>query len=218
MYDPEAVAKTMNGYFLEDVTSGDKSFKKGECVPGFGFLQADGKTSCGIWIHSGSFTQDGKNLIQRRKKDDPTGLGLFPEWGWAWPVNRRILYNRASVDKDGQPWDPSRALLQWVDGKWKGDVPDGPWPPLSDKEKGKLPFIMKADGVVSLFGPGMAEGPFPEHYEPLEGPLSKNLISAQLSSPVIKIFSKECDKYSGCDPKFPFVCTTYTSTEHCAPG
>ena len=133
-------------------------------------------------------------------------------------MNRRILYNRASVDKDGQPWDPSRAILKWVDGKWVGDVPDGPWPPLSDKEKGKLPFIMKPDGVVALFGPGLAEGPFPEHYEPLEGPLSKNLLSAQLSNPAMKIFKKECDVYSGCDPKFPFVCTTYSCTEHWCTG
>ena len=190
MYDPVAVAKAINGYFLEDITIGDKSYKKGECVPGFANLQADGKTSCGNWIHSGSFTADGTNLIARRKKDDPTGLGLFPEWGWAWPVNRRILYNRASVDKNGQPLDPSRPILKWADGKWVGDVPDGPWPPLSDKEKGKLPFIMKPDGVSSLFGPGLAEGPFPEHYEPLEGPLCKNLMSAQLSNPVIKIFSE----------------------------
>jgi formate dehydrogenase major subunit len=218
MYDPVAVAKAMNGYFLEDVKVGNNSFKKGECVPGFGFLQADGKTSCGIWIHSGSFTQDGKNLIARRKKDDPTGLGLYPEWGWVWPVNRRIIYNRASVDKNGQPWDPSRPVIKWVDGKWVGDVPDGPWPPLSNKEQGKLPFIMKPDGVASLFGPGMVEGPFPEHYEPLEGPLPKNLMSSQMSNPTIRIYSKECDKYSGCDPRFPFVMTTYSCTEHWCTG
>ena len=217
-YDALATSKAVNGYFLEDVTIGDKTYKKGQCVPGFANLQADGKTSCGNWIYSGAFTADGTNLMARRKKDDPTGLGLYPEWGWAWPVNRRILYNRASVDKDGQPFDPSRALLKWVDGKWVGDVPDGPWPPLSDKEKGKLPFIMKPDGVGALFGPGLAEGPFPEHYEPLEGPLAKNLLSSQLSSPVIKIFKKECDLYSGCDPKFPFVCTTYSCTEHWCTG
>jgi len=218
MFDATAVAKVMNGYFLEDVTIGDKTYKKGQCVPGFGNLQADGKTNCGIWIHCGSFTADGTNLIARRKKDDPTGLGLYPEWAWAWPVNRRILYNRASVDKNGQPFDPSRAILKWVDGKWVGDVPDGPWPPLSDKEKGRLPFIMKPDGVASLFGPGLAEGPFPEHYEPLEGPLSKNLMSSQLNNPAMKVFTKPCDAYSGCDPKFPFVCTTYSSTEHWCTG
>jgi len=218
MYDSTAVAKAMNGYFLEDVTVGDKSFKKGECVPGFSYLQADGKTSCGIWIHCGSFTQDGTNLIARRKKDDPTGLGLYPEWAWAWPMNRRILYNRASVDENGQPWDPKRAVLKWVDGKWVGDVPDGPWPPLADKEKGKLPFIMKPDGVASLFGPGLVDGPFPEHYEPLENPLEKSLMSAQSTSPVIRLFKGECDKIAGCDPRFPFVCTTYSCTEHWCTG
>jgi len=217
-YDALATSKAVNGYFLEDVTIGDKTFKKGQCVPGFGNLQADGKTSCGNWIYSGAFTADGTNLMARRKKDDPTGLGLYPEWGWAWPVNRRILYNRASVDKNGQPFDPSRPLLKWVDGKWVGDVPDGPWPPMSDKEKGKLPFIMKPDGVASLFGPGLADGPFPEHYEPLEGPLAKNPMSSQLNNPAIKIFTKECDLYSGCDPKFPFVCTTYSCTEHWCTG
>jgi formate dehydrogenase major subunit len=154
----------MNGYFLEDVTIGDKTYKKGECVPGFANLQADGKTSSGNWLYCGSFTQDGKNLTVRRKKEDPTGLGLYPEWSWCWPVNRRIIYNRASTDPNGQPWNPNRPLLKWMDNKWVGDVPDGPWPPMADREKGKLPFIMKADGVSSLFGPGMAEGPFQKHH------------------------------------------------------
>ena len=117
-------------------------------------LQADGKTSSGCWISCGSFAQDGTNLMARRKKDDPTGLGLYPQWSWAWPVNRRIIYNRASVDLNGKPYNPKRALLAWVDGKWVGDVPDGPWPPMSDLEKGKYPFIMKPDGVSALFGPG----------------------------------------------------------------
>jgi formate dehydrogenase major subunit len=89
---------------------------------------------------------------------------------------------------------------------------------MSDKQNGKYPFIMKPEGMASLFGPGMVEGPFPEHYEPLEGPLSRNPLSAQLSNPAIKIFPRECDKFAGCDPRFPFVCTTYTSTEHWCTG
>ena len=217
-YDPLTAAKSVNGRFLEDVTVGDKTFKKGECVPSFGYLQADGKTTCGIWIYCGSFAQDGTNLMARRKKEDPTGLGLFPEWAWAWPVNRRIIYNRASVDENGNPYNPKRVLLKWVDGKWVGDVPDGPWPPMADKEKGRLPFIMKPDGVASIFGPGMVEGPFPEHYEPLEGPLSKNLMSGQLINPTIRIYTKECDKIARSDPKFPVVCTTYSCTEHWCTG
>ena len=217
-FDPLKVAKTVNGYFLEDVTIGDKTYKKGELVPGFANLQADGRTSSGCWISCGSFAQDGTNLMARRKKDDPTGLGLYPQWSWAWPVNRRIIYNRASVDLNGQPYNPKRPLLAWMDGKWVGDVPDGPWPPMADQEKGKYPFIMKPDGVASFFGPGLNDGPFPEHYEPLEGPLSKNPMSSQLNSPIIKIFSGSCDKFAGCDPQFPFVMTTYTCTEHWCTG
>jgi formate dehydrogenase major subunit len=217
-FDPVKVAKAVNGYFLEDITIGGKTYKKGECVPSFALLQADGKTSCGSWINSGQFSQDGTNLMARRKKDDPTGLGLYPQWSWAWPVNRRIIYNRASVDLTGKPYNPKRPLLAWVDGKWVGDIPDGPWPPMEDTKNGKYPFIMKPDGVSSLFGPGLGDGPFPEHYEPLEGPLPKNLMSSQMSSPIIKIFAKECDKYSGCDPRFPFVMTTYSSTEHWCTG
>jgi formate dehydrogenase major subunit len=217
-FDPLKIAKAVNGYFLEDVTIGDKTFKKGDLVPGFANLQADGRTSSGCWISCGSFAQDGTNLMARRKKDDPTGLGLFPQWSWAWPVNRRIIYNRASVDLNGQPYNPKRPLVAWVEGKWVGDVPDGPWPPMADQEKGKYPFIMKPDGVASFFGPGLNDGPFPEHYEPLEGPLSKNPMSSQLNSPIIKIFSGSCDKFAGCDPRFPFVMTTYTSTEHWCTG
>ena len=217
-FSAEKVAKAINGHFLEDVTVGDKTYKKGECVPSFALLQPDGKTSSGCWIISGAFTQDGTNLMRRRKKDDATGLGLYPEWSWAWPVNRRIIYNRASVDLNGQPYNPQRALLAWKDGKWVGDVPDGPWPPMADMEKGKYPFIMKPDGFASLFGPGLGDGPFPEHYEPLEGPLPRNPLSGQLNSPIIKIFTKECDKFAGCDIRFPFVMTTYTSTEHWCTG
>jgi formate dehydrogenase major subunit len=217
-FDTLKVAKTVNGYFLEDVTMGEKTYKKGECVPGFALLQADGKTSSGCWISSGSFARDGTNLMARRKKDDPTGLGLYPQWSWAWPVNRRIIYNRASVDLNGQPYNPKRPLLAWVDGKWTGDIPDGPWPPMADQEKGKYPFIMKPDGVASLFGPGLNDGPFPEHYEPLEGPLAKNLMSQQQSSPIIKIFTGPRDKVVHNDPKYPFVMTTYTSTEHWCTG
>ncbi len=217
-FDPLAVAKAMNGYFLEDVTIGGKTYKKGECVPGFANLQADGKTSSGNWLHCGMFTADGKNLAARRGKNDPTGLGLYPEWAWCWPVNRRIIYNRASCDVNGQPYNPARPLLKWTGDKWVGDVPDGPWPPMADKEKGKLPFIMKPNGISSLFGPGMAEGPFPEHYEPLESPLAKNPMSGQRINPAAKIFKGDIDKFASADEKFPLVCSTYTCTEHWCTG
>jgi len=172
----------------------------------------------GFWVMAGSFTADGENKMMKRGKEDPTGLGLFPNWSYAWPVNRRVIYNRASCDIYGRPYNPKRKLLEWVGDKWVGDVPDGPWPPQADKEKGKYPFIMKTDGVGALFGPGMVEGPFPEHYEPLEGPLTKNPLSSQLINPAIEIFKGELDKVANASEKYPYVCTTYSCTEHWCSG
>lgn len=217
-FDPLAVAKVMNGYFLEDVTIAGKAYKKGDNVPGFALLSDEGKTSSGNWLHCGMFTPDGKNLSARRGKSDPTGLGLYPEWAWCWPVNRRVIYNRASCDVNGQPYNPARPLLKWTGDKWVGDVPDGPWPPMADKDKGKLPFIMKPDGVSSLFGPGMAEGPFPEHYEPLESPLAMNPMSGQRINPAVKVFTGEVDRFASADERFPLVCSTYTCTEQWCTG
>ena len=223
-FDVIKVAKRINGVFLEDTVIEDKAkktkteFKKGQLVPGFGNLQADGKTACGNWIISGSYTADGINKMQARGKEDPTGLGLFPNWSFAWPVNRRILYNRASCDVNGKPYNPKRKLLEWTGDKWVGDVPDGPWPPMADKQKGKYPFIMQKDGLGALFGPGMAEGPFPEHYEPLEGPLEKNPLSSQRMNPAAEIFKSDMDKVANASEKFPYVCTTYSCTEHWCTG
>jgi formate dehydrogenase major subunit len=230
------VAKEINGYYLEDVfdktaTPPKQLGKKGDLCASFVHLQADGTTSCGNWIYSQSYTQkEGKiiNMMARRGKKDPTGLGMYPEWAWAWPVNRRIIYNRASVDPNGKPWDTKRAVVKWdpvkedaaskKPGTWVGDVPDGPAPPMAT-EKGKLPFIMMATGVGGLFGPGMAEGPFPEHYEALECPLEANIMSKQRINPTVKIFSdKENDAYVSCDTRFPFVATTYRVSEHWQTG
>jgi len=157
-------------------------------------------------------------MAARRKKDDPTGLGLYPQWAWAWPVNRRIIYNRASVDLDGNPRNPKRAILKWdaENKKWVGDIPDGPAPPMGTN--GVYPFIMKPDGVASIFGPGLKDGPFPEHYEPLECPIEKNLMSSQRINPVIKLFEGGPDVFASCDPRYPFVCTTYRVTEHWQTG
>lgn len=215
-FDTHKMAKEQNGYFLKDVEVAGKKFKKGDLVPSFAFLQADGSTSSGNWLYSGSYTNQG-NMMARRGKEDPTGLGLYSNWAWCWPVNRRIIYNRASVDLNGQPWNPDKALIKWDGKKWVGDVPDGPWPPMGDKG-GKLPFIMKPDGVASLFGPGLVEGPFPEHYEPLESPLEKNLMSSQRNNPAIKLYKSDMDKYAQHDPKYPIVCSTYTITEHWCSG
>jgi formate dehydrogenase major subunit len=206
-FDIHTVAKEINGY---DLTTG-------KLVANFTKLKDDGTTSCGNWLFSGSYTEEG-NMAARRKKDDPTGLGLFPQWAWCWPVNRRIIYNRASVDLDGQPRNPAKAVIKWDTEakKWVGDVPDGGWPPMGTN--GFYPFIMKPDGVASIFGPGLADGPFPEHYEPLECPIEKNLMSDQRINPVIKIFKGGPDTFATCDPRYPFVCTTYRVTEHWQTG
>ncbi len=221
-FDPVKMAKETNGFFQKDVTlkdpaGKDLTFKKGDLVPTFGFLQADGSTSSGNWLFCASYTNAG-NMMARRGKEDPTGLGLHPNWAWCWPVNRRVLYNRASCDPSGQPWNPKRALLKWDGTKWVGDVPDGPWPPMANAEKGKLPFIMKPDGRAFLFGPGMVDGPFPEHYEPYENPLGWNPMSKQVINPAIKIFKSDMDKVASADPKYPIVCSTNTITEHWCSG
>jgi formate dehydrogenase major subunit len=227
-YDPRLVAREINGVFLEGKTlenptkKGEfKEFKKGDLVPTFAWLQDDGSTTSGCWVYCGSVSDKGI-LPMRRGQADATGLGLYPEWSWSWPVNRRIIYNGASVNPEGNPWDPSRAVIKWDGEKWTGDVPDGAGNPGS----GRPPFIMKPDGVASLFGPGLADGPFPEHYEPLECPVEKNLMSPQKNNPTIKRFDKpgigsDLDVYSGvdsCDPRFPFVGTTYRVSEHWQTG
>jgi len=245
-FDTRLVAKEINGYYLEDIFDKTKTppapvGKKGELAVNFVSLQADGTTSCGCWIYSGSYTQkEGKviNMMARRGKADPTGLGLFPEWSFAWPLNRRIIYNRASVDMTGKPWDAKRAVIKWnpnkIDPKtknvvpgWDGDIPDGPAPPMAD-DKGKYPFIMRADGMGALFGPGLADGPFPEHYEALECPLQENLMSKQRINPAVRLFydakggegkgGAPEDIFLSCDMRYPYVATTYRMSEHWQTG
>ncbi len=229
------VAKEINGYYLEDVydkkaTPPKLLGKKGELCATFVHLQADGTTSCGNWLFSQSYTQkEGKviNMMARRGKNDPTGLGLYPEWAWCWPVNRKVIYNRASVDLNGNPWDPKRPLLKWdpnkedpatkKPGMWVGDVPDGPAPPMA-KDTGKYPFIMMAEGKGAIFGPGLNDGPFPEHYEALECPLEENLMNKQRVNPTIKIFAEKEDAFYSCDTRYPYVATTYRVTEHWQTG
>jgi len=227
-FDPHAAAKEINGFFLEDkkvedpVKKGEfKEFKKGDPVPAFAWLQDDGSTSSGCWIYCNSYADKG-NLAARRNSKDNSNIGLYSEWSWCWPVNRRIIYNGASVDINAKPYDIKRAVIWWNGEKWVGDVPDG----VGNPGSGRPPFIMKPDGVASLFGPGLADGPFPEHYEPLECPVEKNFMSPQKNNPVIKRYDKkgvgsDLDKYSGvesCDPRFPFVCSTYRVSEHWQTG
>jgi len=213
-FDAEKVAKEINGYYL----SGPN---KGKCVPSFAALADDGSTSCLNWLYCGSFTEDGVNLMKRRdlsQTDLQAKIGLFPNFSWCWPVNRRILYNRASVDKNGKPFDPSRTIIQWDGSKWVGDVPDGGWPPIATGQ-GKYPFIMQVEGHGALYGPGREEGPFPEHYEPIETPVKKHPFSKQLNNPCAKIMKSDADKLAlPADPKYPIVLTTYSLTEHWCGG
>ncbi len=212
-YDAEKVSKKINGYYV----SGPN---KGKQVAGFPDLADDGSTVSLNWLYCGSFTEDG-NLMKRRDLSQTplqAKLGMFPNFSFAWPMNRRIIYNRCSVDKNGKPWDPDRVVIKWEDGKWIGDVADGGAPPLG-MEKGKLPFIMTAAGVGNIFGPGMVDGPLPEHYEPIETPLKTNSFSGQIHNPCAKIMYGEMDKRAlPGDPKYPIVLTTYSLTEHWCSG
>ncbi len=223
-YDPHKVAKIINGTFTRDVKIGEKEFKAGKQVPSFAFLQADGSTACGNWIYSGSYTDAGNMAARRKTNDAVNQIGLYPEFAWAWPVNRRILYNRASVDLKGQPFDAKRWVMKWEGDKWIGDIPDGPAPPLADAQgnpnpNGKHPFIMTLHGFGQLFGPGLKDGPFPEHYEAMECPIEKNPLSDQLHSPTVPMYASAADQFAAtCDPKYPYVCSTYRVSEHWQTG
>ncbi|BAH75936.1 formate dehydrogenase alpha subunit [Solidesulfovibrio magneticus RS-1] len=223
IFDPHKVAKRINGYFLKEKTlkvgDADKTFKPGDPVPAFALLQTDGSTCSGTWVYCGSYTD--KNMAARRDKTQTAmqaKIGLFPGWTWAWPVNRRVLYNRASVDPQGKPYQPEKAVIAWEDGKWVGDVPDGPWPPMADQKNGKSPFIMTTEGMGLIFGPGRNDGPLPEHYEPLECPVGENPFSKQLHNPTALKFTGPTEVHASCDPRFPFVCSTYRVTEHWQTG
>jgi formate dehydrogenase major subunit len=199
--DVHAVAKEINGY---DLTTG-------KLLPSFGKLKDDGTTASGNWLYCASYTEDGNMAARRDATPGPFDIGLFPKWSWCWPVNRRIIYNRASVDLNGEPWDKEHPVIWWQDEKWVGDVPDGGWPPMAvDPEKTKYPFIMKPEGHARFFGPGMAEGPFPEHYEPWESPID-NPMSGQQNNPAFKIWRPD---EQGTPDKYPIVCSTYRVCEH----
>ena len=221
-YDPEEWTRRINGFFWADTKIGNRLYKKGDLVPAFGNLQADGSTSSLNWLYTGSYPEDEGNKSKRR---DPTqtpmqaAIGLYPNWSWCWPVNRRILYNRASVDLNGKPYNPKKAVIEWDGKKWVGDVPDGPWAPQADTKNGKLAYIMTTDGYAQLYGPGRLDGPFPEHYEPAETPVAQHPFSKQLSSPVYKFHTSDMDKLAkAADPKYPIVLTTYSMTEHWCGG
>jgi formate dehydrogenase major subunit len=221
--DPEhpalaELAKEINGKALADITDPktQQIIKAGQQLPGFAWLKDDGTTSCGNWIYSGCWTEAGPQLA-RRGTDDPSGLGFYQNWSWSWPANRRILYNRASCDPSGTPWDPERKQIWWNESaqSWEGnDVPD--FKADSHPKEHMGPFIMNPEGVGRIFGPlgAFADGPFPEHYEPIESPIQNPLHPQQSNNPVVKKFDTALDKYGSPSEGFNVVCTTYRLVEH----
>ncbi len=200
--DPNQVAREINGYNLST----------GKLVTNFTELKDDGTTSCGNWLFSGSYNETG-NMMARRDARDTSGIGLYSNFAWSWPVNRRIIYNRASVDISGNPYNPLKPVVKWdAEGKkWTGDVVDGFG---ANGPTEIYPFIMQPEGVSRLFGMGMADGPFPEHYEPWETPV-KNLLSGVQLNPAVKVWRPQ---ELGTSDKFPYVATTYRVTEHWQAG
>ena len=212
---PEELAKELNGSVLETVTDPADPTKvlleKGKQVVSFAVLRDDGTTACGSWIYSGCFNEAGNNMA-RRDNTDPDNAGVFGKWAWSWPLNRRILYNRASADVSGKPWDPSRKLLEWNGTAWSGyDVPD-----IAPNAKPGVvsPFIMTAEGTARLFARTlMKEGPFPVHYEPFESPIANPINPKIRGNPAARVFKDDMEQF-GDAKEFPYAATSYRLTEH----
>ncbi len=212
---PHELAKEVNGYATEDIADpadpGKVMLAKGKQVVSFAALRDDGKTACGCWIYSGCYNEAGNNMA-RRNTNDPDSTGAYPTWAWSWPVNRRILYNRASADLAGKPWDASRKLLEWDGSKWTGyDVPDiAP----TAKPDVVMPFIMNPEGTARLFTRRMMrDGPFPAHYEPFESPVANVLAPKVRGNPAARVFRGDMEQF-GDAKEFPYAATSYRLTEH----
>jgi formate dehydrogenase major subunit len=199
-----------------------KSLKTGQRLATFADLADDGTTTAGDWIYTGHYPQSG-NLAKRRDgvqdpaKNDPTGMGYYHNWGWSWPLNRRVLYNRASADPQGRPWDPKRPGIQWDAAKklWVGDVPDYK-PDAAPGADAALPFIMTGEGTGRLFSNGVADGPFPEHYEPVESPIRNPLHPQVSTTPAAFLYDQKAGRPNrfGTAADYPYVATSYRLTEH----
>jgi formate dehydrogenase major subunit len=216
----EELAKEYSGKAIKDLadpkTPSLVTRKAGEQLAGFAELRDDGTTLSGCWIFCGAWGPAG-NLMARRDNSDPTNIGQTAGWAWAWPANRRVLYNRASCDPNGKPFNPDRKLIAWNGTTWSGvDVPD--YKVDEDPALGMGPFIMLPEGVGRFFArSNMVEGPFPEHYEPFETPLASNPLSPgqalSLNNPAARVFTDDRAAF-GKVAQFPHIGTTYRLTEH----
>jgi formate dehydrogenase major subunit len=238
--EPDAllVLKEINGYYTRPAdqhgADGNQlqsyTLRNGPHVPNFTVLKSDGSTACGAWIYSGVYPEPGKNRAASRNPEGRT----FLEWGFAWPANRRILYNRASADPQGRPWSERKKYIWWdeAEKKWTGyDIPDFPVSKSPDfrpepgatgmdAHSGTDPFIMKPDGKGWLFVPkGLKDGPLPTHYEAAESPM-QNALYHQQSNPAAKYYRDRPDNRLSPvgDPDYPVVITTYRLTEHHVSG
>jgi formate dehydrogenase major subunit len=220
--DAEAVLKEINGYTVADTKP----------VSGYEALKDDGSTACGCWIYAGSYAEGVNQPARRKPRTEQSWVA--PEWGWAWPMNRRLLYNRASADPDGKPWSERKAYVWWDEDKqqWTGhDVPDfikdrppSYRPPENATGKDTLsgidPFIMQGDGKGWIYAPnGLMDGPLPTHYEPQES-VAENLLYPQQCNPARMEWDRPENPYHRAfdDPRFPYVITTYRITEHHTAG
>lgn len=215
----DAVLREINGFDLE----------RGEVIDGFRLLRADGTTASGCWIYSGVY-EGGRNRARERNPQGPYGHG----WGYSWPADRRILYNRASARPDGRPWSERKKLVWWDADRheWTGhDNPDFSRDKSPDYQpparargdaalRGDAPFIMHPDGVGRIWVPsGLKDGPLPAHYEPLESPVA-NPVYAQQANPAADPLVRSDNVYASSpgDPRYPYVLTTYRLTEHHTAG
>ena len=231
--DLEKVLQEINGYKVVGPAS-----RAGPEVPlgsrhlltSFSELKDDGSTACGCWIYSGVFPEPGRNRARERKRTDNP---LQPEWGFAWPDNRRVLYNRASAAPDGRPWSERKKLVWWDEAsrRWVGldrpdfepDKPPDYRPPPGATGMaaiaGNQPFILKSDGVAWLYAPAVKDGPMPTHYEPVESPVGNLLYPKQICSPTVRVFEGPLNPIA-CAPtaEYPVVATTFRLTEHYLSG
>lgn len=223
--DTESVLKEISGYTIADRKQ----------ASGFKELKDDGSTACGCWLYSGVYPKNDFNKARERKADGPGGPGTHLGWAFAWPANRRTLYNRASADPQGRPWSERKKLIWWdaEEKSWTGsdaidfeeDKEPGYRPDWDSKPEGMDaiggadPFIMIPDGRAALFvTSGLKEGPLPTHYEPIESPV-RNRLGRLQSNPAAKRWMRgDNPVHEPCDPEWPHVLTTYRLTEHHSGG